>query len=87
MQFSILALAAALAATTTAQYAATNGTQTTAVLYPTGTGSAHSSGSSPSSPKTTSTAPFEGSAASHLTGSAMGLIVAGGVALVRLFSL
>jgi di/tricarboxylate transporter len=84
MQFSLftLAAAAAMASTATAQYAVSNGTETTAALYPTGTGSAHSSGSAPSHPKTTSTAPFVGGAASNMAGSAMGLIVVGGIALV-----
>jgi hypothetical protein len=101
MQFSILTIAAALAASASAQYAATNGTSSTsssavasaAVPYPTassapfpsasGTGSAvKPSGTGATvKPSSSSTAPFEG-AAHQLTGSALGLIVAGGVALM-----
>lgn len=72
MQFSII-LAALAATAASAQY--TNGTSTSsAALYPSasGTGAVKPTGS---------TVPFEG-AASHLTGSAMGLVIAGGVALM-----
>lgn len=80
MQFSII-LAALAATAASAQY--TNGTSTSAVApYPSasGTVSVKPSGTGSVMP-TGSTAPFEG-AASQLTGSAMGLIVAGGVALM-----
>ena len=101
MQFSIFTITVALAASVSAQYAATNGTSATsssavasaAVPYPTassvpfpsasGTGSAvKPSGTGATvKPSSSSTAPFEG-AAHQLTGSALGLIVAGGVALM-----
>jgi hypothetical protein len=82
MQFSILALAAALAATASATYTPTNGT--VSAVYPTGTGAgaAASSGSS-STPRPTSSAPFEGAASLNAVGSMMGMVVVGGVALVR----
>ena len=93
MQFSIVALA--LAATASAQYAVTNGTSSAVapypsassaapsavVPYPSGTVSIKPSGTGAVKPTSTSTAPFEG-AANQLTGSALGLIVAGGVALM-----
>lgn len=91
MHFSLLALA--LAATASAQYGATNSTSSLAVApypsssaavapYPSasGTVSVKPSGTGAVKPSG-STAPFEG-AASQLTGSAMGLIIAGGVALM-----
>ena len=72
MQFSIISIVAALAATTSAAYTTTNGTATSA-LYPTGTSAV---------PRPTgSTLPFTGGA-SHMAGSALGLVFAGGVALV-----
>lgn len=83
MQFSIVALVAALAATTSAtQFAARQYNGTTAA-YPTGTGA------SGSAPAATSQVPFTGAAAvpTHMAGSALGLVVAGGVALVSLVSL
>jgi hypothetical protein len=72
MQFSMFALTAALAATVSAQYAV-NGTSATATgaVKPSGTGSV----------RPTSQAPFTG-AATMAQGSAFGMIVAGGVALV-----
>jgi hypothetical protein len=80
MQFSIIL--AALAATASAQYAV-NGTSTSAVApYPSASGTVSVKPSGTGAVPTKSSAPFEG-AASQLTGSAMGLIVAGGVALVR----
>jgi hypothetical protein len=81
MQFSVISIVAALAATATATYVPTNGTATTAPLYPTGTGAAQPTGARP-----TSTLPFTGGA-SNIGGSALGLIVAGGVALVSFFHL
>lgn len=81
MQFSIIL--AALAATASAQYAITNGTST-AAPYPSasGTGVSVSASGTGTVPKPTgSTVPFTGGA-SQLTGSAMGLLVAGGVALM-----
>ncbi|KAF9692355.1 hypothetical protein EKO04_009729 [Ascochyta lentis] len=85
MQFTILI--AALAATVSAQYAV-NGTSTSsvaAVPYPSASGtgavSVSASGTGASTPKPTSTVPFTGGA-SQLTGSALGLVVAGGVALM-----
>ncbi|CAO2649024.1 Nn.00g099730.m01.CDS01 [Neocucurbitaria sp. VM-36] len=76
MQFSIVALVAAFAATTTASYLPTNGTTT--AYYPTATGTG-----SPSKP-TTSQIPFTGAAAvpTQMAGSALGLVVVGGVALL-----
>jgi hypothetical protein len=76
MQFSIISAVAVLAATATASYVPMNGTATSAAYYPTGTGAAQPTGARP-----TSTLPFTGGA-SNLGGSALGLIVAGGVALV-----
>lgn len=77
MQFSIISLVAALAATASASVV-TNGTST--ALYPTGTGAVTVTGTA-APVKPTSTLPFVGGA-DRLTGSALGLIVAGGVALV-----
>ena len=78
MQFSII-LAALAATAASAQY--TNGTSTSsAALYPSASGTVSASGTGAVKP-TGSTVPFEG-AASHLTGSAMGLVIAGGVALM-----
>jgi len=76
MQFSIISIVAALAATTTASYVPTNGTAS-ATPYPSGTGAASSTVAKP----TGSTLPFTGGA-SHVAGSALGLVVAGGVAMV-----
>ncbi|KAF1920257.1 hypothetical protein BDU57DRAFT_534058 [Ampelomyces quisqualis] len=77
MQFSIFAIAAALAATSSAAYTATNGTVSAA--YPTGTGGASPSGTG-SVPRPTSSAPFEGGASMNLAGSMMGMVFVGGVA-------
>ena len=93
MQFSTVILA--LAATASAQYAATNGTSSAVAPYPSsassaavapypsasGTVSVKPSGTGAVKPTSSSTAPFEG-AGNQLTGSALGLIVAGGVALM-----
>ncbi|KAF2854741.1 hypothetical protein T440DRAFT_514622 [Plenodomus tracheiphilus IPT5] len=81
MQFSMISLVAALVATTSAAYVQTNGTS--AAYYPTGTGAAAPSGTG-SSAKPTSTLPFTGAASmpQALSGSALGLVVAGGVALM-----
>lgn len=75
MQFSIVSIIAALAAVSTAQYVAPNGT-----TYPTGTGGP--SGTLPSNP--TASIPFTGAAPIATgAGSAMALLVAaGGAALV-----
>jgi hypothetical protein len=78
MQFSIISIVAALAATATATYVPTNGTATSGAYYPTGTGAAAPTGARP-----TSTLPFTGGAA-NIGSSALGLIVAGGVAIVSL---
>ncbi|KAH8633868.1 DNA polymerase subunit delta-2 [Alternaria alternata] len=75
MQFSIISIVAALAATATATYVPTNGTATSGAYYPTGTGAASPTGARP-----TSTLPFTGGAA-NIGSSALGLIVAGGVAI------
>ena len=72
MQFSIVAFVAALAATASAVNVPSNGTSS---VYPT------ASGTGAVRPTSTSQLPFTG-AASVNTGSALGLIVAGGVALV-----
>ncbi|KAH7069528.1 hypothetical protein FB567DRAFT_598835 [Paraphoma chrysanthemicola] len=72
MQFSIII--AALAATATAVTVPYNGTST---YYPTGTGTGVPS-------KPTSATPFTGGAAvpTHMAGSALGLVLAGGVAMM-----
>ncbi|USP75310.1 dna polymerase subunit delta-2 [Curvularia clavata] len=75
MQFSIISIVAALAATTSASYVPTNGTATSAP-YPTGTAAPSFTGTMP----TSSTLPFTGGA-SHMAGSALGLVIAGGIAL------
>lgn len=76
MQFSIII--AALAATATAVTVPYNGTAT---YYPTGTVSGTGVPSKP-----TSATPFTGGAAvpTHMAGSALGLVLAGGVAMVSL---
>ncbi|EDU45506.1 hypothetical protein PtrSN002B_000229 [Pyrenophora tritici-repentis] len=72
MQFSIISIITVLAATSSAAFTSTNGT-TTSAPYPSGTGAV---------PRPTgSTLPFTGGA-SHMAGSALGLVVAGGVALM-----
>jgi hypothetical protein len=84
MQFSVISLVAALAATASAAYAPVNGTS--AAYYPTGTGSMKPTGTAAPA-KPTSQLPFTGAAATiptHMAGSALGLVVAGGVALVSL---
>ena len=80
MQFSMITVAAALAATVSAQYPITNGTSSavgTVTVRPSisGTGA-------PTRP--TSQVPFTGAAAmpTAMAGSALGLVVAGGVALM-----
>jgi hypothetical protein len=81
MQFSIVAIVAALAATSTATYLPINGTST-AVYYPSGTVSIKATGTGVMPTK--STVPFTGAASmpTGMTGSALGLVVAGGVALM-----
>jgi hypothetical protein len=83
MQFSVISLVAALAVTASAAYAPANGTS--AAYYPTGTGSMKPTGTAAPS-KPTSQLPFTGAAAvpTHMAGSALGLFVAGGIALVSL---
>lgn len=103
MQFSIVSLVAALAATVTASYVPAYGyTNTTSIAYvpegtaaptgvapsgvapsgvvPSGTGS-YSTGVPVPVPSNTGTVEFPG-AASKLSGSALAMVVAGGVALV-----
>lgn len=83
MQFSIIV--AALAATASAQYAITNGTSSAV-----GTGSLTPSVSATGAPtRPTSQIPFTGAAAmpTAMAGSALGLVVAGGVAMVSLLQL
>ena len=81
MQFSIISLVATLAATASAVTIPVNGTST--AYYPTGTVSLRPTGTAaPARP--TSQLPFTGAAAvpTHMAGSALGLVVAGGVALM-----
>lgn len=76
MQFSIIALAAALASTATAVYVPNNGTT---AYYPTGTGTGVPTGPT----ATSSLASFTGAAApTQVAGSALGLVVAAGVAFI-----
>jgi hypothetical protein len=88
MQFSIISLVAALAATASAAYAPVNGTTAASAYYPTGTGAVIPTGTA-SPVKPTSAIPFTGGASmpTHMAGSAFGLFVAGGVALVSVISL
>lgn len=88
MQFSLISLVAALAATASASYVPrqVNGT---VVPFPTGTGSPKPLATfvptgTAAPPRPTSMPPFTGAAAmpTHMAGSAFGLLVAGGVALV-----
>lgn len=81
MQFSVVALVAALAATASATYPV-NGTST-AAYYPTGTGTGAPTVPAPTSSFTQT--PFEGAATKQgVAGSALAMVVAGGVALVSL---
>ena len=70
MQFSVVAIVAAFAATVSAQY----GNNT--APFPTGTGSPH-----PSTTTTGTPPPFTGAAVAN-AGSALAVLAAGGVALV-----
>jgi hypothetical protein len=84
MQFSLLTAITALAATTSAVYVPVNGT-TVAPYYPTGTGSVPTGTGSPTGPAPTSSftqTPFTGAAAGQMAGSALAMVVAGGVALM-----
>jgi hypothetical protein len=85
MQFSVISLVAVLAATASAAYTPINGTSP---VYPTGTGAAKPSLTGTAAPvKPTSAILFTGAAARpvQVAGSALGFIVAGGVALVSFF--
>jgi hypothetical protein len=76
MQFSLLTLVAALAATASANY---NGT----TYYPTGTGTGSMKPTGTGvHPTTSMPPPFTGAATMPTGGAALGLIVAGGVAMV-----
>ncbi|CBX90404.1 predicted protein [Plenodomus lingam JN3] len=82
MQFSIISLVAALAASTTsAAYIQTNYTSIATPHVPAGT-AAPTGSASPSTP--TSSVPFTGGASmpQAISGSALGLVIAGGVALM-----
>jgi hypothetical protein len=80
MQFSTLFLATAFAASASASYAPYNLTTSAAPYYPTGTGTG-----APVKP-TSTLPPFTGAAAvampTHFAGSALGVVVVGGIALV-----
>lgn len=79
MQFSVVALVTALAATASASYVP--GNVTTVPYYPTGTSAP--SGTVPAPTSSFTQTPFEGAAARpEFAGSALALIIAGGVALV-----
>jgi hypothetical protein len=76
MQFSVVSIVAALAAVSSAQYIAPNGT----AVYPTGTGSPSGTGVAP-----TASVPFTGAAAMPTgAGSAMAVLAVGAAALVSL---
>jgi hypothetical protein len=80
MQFSLPLLAAAFAASASASYAPYNLTTSATPYYPTGTGTG-----APVKP-TSTLPPFTGAAAvampTHFAGSALGVVVVGGIALV-----
>ncbi|KAF2749908.1 hypothetical protein M011DRAFT_465564, partial [Sporormia fimetaria CBS 119925] len=74
MQFSVVSVVAALAAVASA----TTGYNTTSVgYYPTATGTGGAPG-----PSSTDLVPFPGAASKSVAGSALAMIVAGGVALM-----
>ncbi|KAH8726250.1 hypothetical protein GQ44DRAFT_771438 [Phaeosphaeriaceae sp. PMI808] len=77
MQFSIISIVVALAATASAVNVPSNGTS---AYYPTGTGSVKPTGTNAPT-KPTSQLPFTGGA-SHMGSSALGFVLAGGVALM-----
>ncbi|ORY09276.1 hypothetical protein BCR34DRAFT_615887 [Clohesyomyces aquaticus] len=83
--FSIISVVAALAATASATFVPTyNSTSTIAPYYPTGTG-APTGTAAPTVPvpsATFSTTPFPGAAPANVAGSALALVIAGGVALI-----
>lgn len=84
MQFSIISLVAALAATTSATYVPTYNT-TTVAYYPTGTSAPTGTGTGPAPTASFTQTPFEGAAFANkqnVAGSALGLVIAGGVALM-----
>jgi hypothetical protein len=77
MQFSVVSIVVALAATVSAQYIAPNGT----AVYPTGTGS-------PSGAVPSASVPFTGAAAMPTgAGSAMAVLAVGAAALVSLLTI
>lgn len=84
MQFSVVSLVV-LAATASASFVPRQLNGTTPAYYPTGTGSVKPTGTAAPT-KPTSQIPFTGAATmpTHMAGSALGLVVAGGVALVSL---
>jgi hypothetical protein len=93
MQFSIFSIVAALAATSSAMYAPYNGTTTTSsapyypITTPTSTPAYYPTGTGTGAPvKPTTAMPYTGAAAmpTHMAGSALGVVVAGGIALVSL---
>lgn len=77
MQFSIVAFVAALAATASAVNVPANGT---AAAYPTASGA---TGTGAARPTSTSQTPFTGAASANSGSALAGLIIAGGVAMVR----
>ncbi|KAF1997980.1 hypothetical protein P154DRAFT_578270 [Amniculicola lignicola CBS 123094] len=85
MQFSIISIVAALAATATASYVPSYNS-TTVAPFATGTGSPTGTGipsaTVPVPTSTSTTPPFDGAGSSNVAGSAIALIVAGGVALL-----
>jgi len=93
MQFSLITLVAALAATTTASFVPRQANGTTAAYYPTAASSSKPTASGtisllttgvPPAPTSLNANPFTGAAAvpTHMAGSALGLVVAGGIALL-----
>ncbi|KAF2657335.1 hypothetical protein K491DRAFT_714551 [Lophiostoma macrostomum CBS 122681] len=72
MQFSVVSVLAAFAAVASASY---NGTS----VYPSGTGV---SSTLPVPTATSSTIPFEGAAGANIPGSALAMVIAGGVAMM-----
>ncbi|KAF2474720.1 uncharacterized protein BDR25DRAFT_301367 [Lindgomyces ingoldianus] len=82
MQISLVSIVAALAATACATYVPYN--STTIAPYPTGTGiptgTAAPTGPAPTASFTQT--PFPGAASANVAGSALALVIAGGVALI-----
>lgn len=83
MQFSLITIIAALAATTTAITLPSFNATTTA-YYPTGTGAGKATGTGhlPSTTNSALPTPWTGAANDFKAGSAMAIIVAGGAALM-----